>query len=51
MKKILQDLSLEELEAELTAQGEKKFRAAQIYGGMLRVKCRDRQLQCHSPEG
>ena len=20
-------------------------------GGMLRVKCRDRQLQCHSPEG
>ena len=38
MKKILQDLSLEELEAELTAQGEKKFRAAQIYGGMLSGK-------------
>lgn len=38
MKKILQNLSLEELEAELTAQGEKKFRAAQIYGGMLSGK-------------
>lgn len=28
MKKILQDLSLEELEAELVSQGEKKYRAA-----------------------
>ena len=38
MKKILQDLSLEELEAELVAQGEKKYRAAQVYSGLLSGK-------------
>ena len=38
MKKILQDLSLEELEAELVSQGEKKYRAAQVYNGLLAGK-------------
>lgn len=38
MKKILQDLTLEELETELAAQGEKKYRAAQVYSGLFAGK-------------
>ena len=38
MKKILQDLSFEELTREIVALGEKKFRAAQVYSGILSGK-------------
>lgn len=35
MKKILQDLSLEELETLVLSLGEKKFRASQLYTGLM----------------
>ena len=38
MKKILQDLSREEIEALVAEAGEKKFRAAQIYEGLMQGK-------------
>lgn len=38
MKKILQDLSFEELENLILSYGEKKFRAQQIYGAVMRGK-------------
>ena len=38
MKRILQDLSLPELEALVLALGEKKFRAAQIFQGLMHGK-------------
>ena len=38
MKKILQDMFLSELTEEILSLGEKKFRAAQIYAGLLAGK-------------
>jgi adenine C2-methylase RlmN of 23S rRNA A2503 and tRNA A37 len=38
MKKILQDLSYAELEALVLALGEKKFRAKQLYEGLMQGK-------------
>ena len=38
MKKILQDLSLKELENLIEASGEKKFRAKQLYDGLMKGK-------------
>ena len=38
MKKVLQDLSREEIEAFVAETGEKKFRAAQIYEGLMQGK-------------
>ena len=38
MKEILQDLSLPELEALVQGMGEKKFRAGQLYRGLMRGK-------------
>ena len=41
MKKILQDLTLEELETLILSLGEKKFRAKQLYEGLLQGKTID----------
>ena len=38
MKEILQDLSLPALEALVAEMGEKKFRAGQLYRGLMRGK-------------
>ena len=38
MKKILQDLSYAELEALVLSMGEKKFRAKQLYEGLMQGK-------------
>ena len=38
MKKILQDLSLEEIETLILSMGEKKFRAKQLYEGLMQGK-------------
>ena len=38
MKSILQDLSFAELSREIVTFGEKKFRAAQVFGGLLSGK-------------
>ena len=38
MKKILQDLSYAELETLVLALGEKKFRAKQLYDGLMQGK-------------
>ena len=38
MKKIIQDLSFAELEALVLALGEKKFRAKQLYEGLMQGK-------------
>ncbi|HBN13083.1 MAG TPA: 23S rRNA (adenine(2503)-C(2))-methyltransferase RlmN, partial [Clostridiales bacterium] len=38
MKKILQDLSFEELENLILSLGEKKFRTKQLYEGLMRGK-------------
>ena len=38
MKKILQDLSYEEIEALILSLGERKFRAGQVYLGLMQGK-------------
>ena len=38
MKKILQDLSFAELETLVLSMGEKKFRAKQLYEGLMQGK-------------